>query len=174
MNIKTADGKIFEWQFRGDKVNEFAEGEHIPYDLRTGKDIIGEHEELRPLYEPLNKMLADKIDNKPNKNKIPNYAYKEYNRYLDDYYTHLRKLELGFESTEPQLSDYGKVENLLKNAKTPEEKAEISEKYSDGFKFDNRLAAKNLIKLHDIAERLKKGEITQQQALDEYNNYVKN
>ena len=43
MNFKTKNGEVFEWQFRGEKVNVFAEGEHVIYDLRTGKNIIGEY-----------------------------------------------------------------------------------------------------------------------------------
>lgn len=137
INFKTKTGEIMEWQFRGDKVNEFAEGEHIPYDLRTNKNIIGEHKELEPLYNPIKELLS--------KETMSEETYKEYNRYLTDYYTHLRKLELGFESTEPKLEDYGK-----------------------GFKFDARLKAENLVKLHEVAEKLKKGEITQELALNDY------
>jgi len=138
IDFKTADGDVFEWQYRGKFVDNFAEGEHIPYDLRTGKDIIGEHEELRPLYEPLQKMLS--------KDNMPKEVYAQYNKYLTDYYTHLRKLELGFESKPPRLSDY-----------------EIN-----GFKFDSRLEANNLVELHNIAEKLKKGEITQKEAINQY------
>ncbi len=141
INFKTKTGEILEWQFRGDKVNNFAEGEHIPYDLRTNKDIIGTHKELEPLYEPIKELLS--------KEKMSEETYNEYNRYLTDYYNHLRKLELGFESTEPKLENYGK-----------------------GFKFDVRLKAQNLVKLHEVAEKLKNGNITQEQALQEYNNTI--
>lgn len=138
INFKTTDGDVFEWQYRGALVDNFAEGEHIPYDLRTGKDIIGEHEELRPLYEPLQKMLS--------KDNMPKEVYAQYNKYLTDYYTHLRKLELGFESTPPKLSDY-----------------EIN-----GFKFDSVLEAENLIKIHEIADDLKHNKISQQDAINKY------
>lgn len=141
VNFITKDGKIIEWQFRGDKVNEFAEGEHIPYDLRTGKNIIGEHKELEELYNPFIDMLSEKNMNKE--------TYKEYNRYLSDYYTHLRKLELGFDSVEPKLEDYGK-----------------------GFKFDERLSAKNLIVLHETAEKIKNKVLSVKDAMDEYNKKV--
>ena len=141
VNFITKDGKIIEWQFRGDKVNEFAEGEHIPYDLRTGKNIIGEHKELEELYNPFIDMLSEKNMNKE--------TYKEYNRYLSDYYTHLRKLELGFDSVEPKLEDYGK-----------------------GFKFDERLCAKNLIVLHETAEKIKNKVLSVKDAMDEYNKKI--
>lgn len=138
INFKTKTGEIFEYQYRGDKVNRFAEGEHIPYDLRTGKDIIGKHKELEPLYNPIKKLLS--------KQNMTDDNYAEYNRYLKDYYNHLRKQELGFESTEPKLADYGK-----------------------GYKFDERLNAESLIALHEIGEKLKKGKITQQEAIRQYN-----
>ena len=141
MNFKTKTGETIEWQFRGEEVNRFAEGEHIPYDLRTGKNIIGEHKELEPLYNPIKELLS--------KDKMDDTVYKEYNRYLSDYYKHLRKLELGFESVEPKLADYGK-----------------------GFKFDERLNAENLIALHDVAENLKKGKILQKEAIEQYNKKV--
>ena len=141
MNFKTKTGETIEWQFRGEEVNRFAEGEHIPYDLRTGKNIIGEHKELEPLYNPIKELLS--------KDKMDDTVYKEYNRYLSDYYKHLRKLELGFESVEPKLADYGK-----------------------GFKFDERLNAENLIALHDVAENLKKGKISQKEAIEQYNKKV--
>ena len=141
VNFITKDGKIIEWQFRGDKVNEFAEGEHIPYDLRTGKNIIGEHKELEELYNPFIDMLSEKNMNKE--------TYKEYNRYLSDYYTHLRKLELGFDSVEPKLEDYGK-----------------------GFKFDERLSAKNLIVLHETAEKIKNKVLSVKDAINEYNSKI--
>ena len=140
-NFTTKDGKTIEWQFRGDKVNEFAEGEHIPYDLRTGKDIIGEHKELEVLYNPLIEMLSEKNMEKD--------TYKEYNRYLGDYYTHLRKLELGFDSVEPKLEDYGK-----------------------GFKFDERLSAKNLIALHEAADKIKNRVLSVKDAMEEYNSKI--
>ena len=141
VNFITKDGKIIEWQFRGDKVNEFAEGEHIPYDLRTGKNIIGEHKELEELYNPFIDMLSEKNMNKE--------TYKEYNRYLSDYYTHLRKLELGFDSVEPKLEDYGK-----------------------GFKFDEHLSAKNLIVLHETAEKIKNKVLSVKDAINEYNSKI--
>ena len=141
VNFITKDGKIIEWQFRGDKVNEFAEGEHIPYDLRTGKNIIGEHKELEELYNPFIDMLSE--------NNMKKETYKEYNRYLSDYYTHLRKLELGFDSVEPKLEDYGK-----------------------GFKFDERLSAKNLIVLHETAEKIKNKVLSVKDAINEYNSKI--
>lgn len=122
LNFKNkADGQIFEWQFRGDKVTVFAEAEHVPYDLRTGKNITSAHPELEPLYAPIKELLSEKA--------MTEAQFNKYNEYLTAHYEHLRKLELGFESTEPRLEDYGN--------------------------FDKRLNAKSLEYLHDAAEKIK-------------------
>ena len=89
MNFETLDGFTYEWQYRGKKLNSFAEGEHIPYDLRTNKDIIGTNKELTRLYEPMKKLLTDK-------NVMTDEMYKEYNHYLTAHYEYLRLAELGF------------------------------------------------------------------------------
>ena len=136
LNFKNkADGKIFEWQFRGDKVTVFAEAEHVPYDLRTGKDIISAHPELEPLYTPIKELLS--------KEAMTEEQFNNYNKYLTAHYEHLRKSELGFESTAPKLEDFGN--------------------------FDNRLSAENLELLHEVSEKLKKGKITQDEAVKLYN-----
>ena len=121
MNFETKDGQVFEWQLRGDKVNVFGEAEHVPYDLRTGKDISAGNPELEEFYAPIKELLS--------KENMSAEDFNDYNNYLTDYYLHLRKLELGFESSEPVLPD----------------------------KFDIRLKAQNLELLHDFAEQVKKG-----------------
>ena len=141
MNFVTKDGKIMEWQFRGLLVDVAAEGEHIIYDLRTGKNITGQHPELACLYDPIKGLLS--------KDKMDEDVYKEYNRYWKDTYNHFRKLELGFESTAPKLADYG-----------------------NGYKFDERLSADNLIALHEISEKLKNGDIDEATALRTYNEAI--
>ncbi len=125
LNLRTKAGEVIEWQYRGDKVNTFAEGEHVPYDIRTGKNPGAGNPALEALYEPYKEMLS--------KEKMTEDMFGEYNRYLNDYYTHLRNLELGFESVEPKLSDYGK-----------------------GHKFDDCLSAQSLMELHEKAEKIKK------------------
>ncbi len=121
MNFETKDGQVFEWQLRGDKVNVFGEAEHVPYDLRTGKDISSGNPELAEFYAPIKELLSEE--------NMSAEDFNDYNNYLTDYYLHLRKLELGFESSEPVLPD----------------------------KFDIRLKAQNLELLHDFAEQVKKG-----------------
>lgn len=134
MNFKTKNGEVFEWQFRGEKVNVFAEGEHIVYDLRTNKDIIGDNKELEPLYEPMKKLLDE--DN------MPEAVYNSYNEYLTDYYVYFRRQELGFDAVKPKLEDYQVF----------------------GYKFDKLLDAESLMKLHDVAEKVKQGLISGEDA----------
>ena len=69
--------------------------------------------------------------------------FNNYNKYLTAHYEHLRKSELGFESTAPKLEDFGN--------------------------FDKRLSAENLELLHEVSEKLKKGKITQDEAVKLYN-----
>jgi len=136
MNFVTKDGDVFEWQYRGDKLNDFGEGEHVPYDLRTGKDIIGKDVILTDLYQPMKELLT-------NKDLMPDDLYKEYNAYLTAHYRYLREVELGFaEPNNPPKLPAG---------------------------LDTRLRADNLVLLHNIAEKLKKGELTKDEALKQYN-----
>ena len=108
MNFVTKDGFTFEWQLRGSKVNTFAECEHVPYDIREGKDVTGGKKILERLYAPI-KDAVEHLDDK---------QYEKYNNYLTAHYEHLRKQELGFESIAPVLEDFGlndpklKAENL--------------------------------------------------------------
>ena len=132
MNFVTKDGFTFEWQLRGSKVNTFAECEHVPYDIREGKDVTGGKKILERLYAPI-KDAVEHLDDK---------QYEKYNNYLTAHYEHLRKQELGFESTAPVLEDFGLN--------------------------DPKLKAENLELLHDLADALKKGKIDENTALYTY------
>lgn len=138
MNFVTKDGDTIEWQFRGKDVDRFAEGEHIPYDLRTGKDITGGNPKLESFYSDFKSMLLG----------MEKDHYKAYNKYLDAHYEHLRKLELGFESTPPKLQDFA----------------------PEGVVFSDKLEAESLIKISKIAHDLKDGKISLEVALEQYNN----
>ena len=151
INFVTKTGEIIEWQFRGDLVNDFAEAEHLPYDIRTGKHPWNQYPELETLFKPVADLLDEKV--------MPKHAYKQLNKYFTDYYTHLRRLELGFESEEPRLEDYEHYE--------VEEKDGTKTKHT--YKFDKRLSAKSLEALHFYGEGIKDGVITPEQALKEYN-----
>lgn len=108
VNFENADGTIFEWQLRGKQVDFFAEIEHMPYDLRTNKDISGGNPELAILLDDTKELLKE--DN------IKPEDYADYNKYLTAHYRHLRYLELGIESEAPKLPEKFdarlKVENL--------------------------------------------------------------
>lgn len=135
MNFETLDGFTYEWQYRGKKLNSFAEGEHIPYDLRTNKDIIGTNKELTRLYEPMKKLLTDK-------KVMTDTMYEEYNHYLTAHYEYLRLAELGFNDgmNPPKLpkgfDERLRAENLElvheiaeKIKKNPEKEAEFLREY---------------------------------------------
>ena len=134
---------IFEFQFRGKEVDEFAEGEHIPYDLRTGKDIIGKDTQLKVLYEPMKELLRVLKSDSTETVGMTDVQYKTYEGYLSKYYEYLRGKELGIAIDKPKFP-------------------------TGDFPRDKRLMAENLIILHNIAERLKKNEITPTEALQEY------
>ncbi len=132
MNFQTKDGFTFEWQLRGSKVNKFAECEHVPYDIREDKDVTGGRKFLKALYEPIENTVKG----------LSKEEFNKYNEYLTAHYEHLRKQELGFESTPPKLEDF--------NLKDP------------------KLKAENLELLHEISDKLKNGEINEQTALLSY------
>lgn len=74
---RTGNGEL---QIRGSEVNAFADVEHIPYDIRTGK-IAFNDTKYSGIYDIIKKM----DDN----------TYNSYNRYLADTYKTLRLKELG-------------------------------------------------------------------------------
>lgn len=156
INFVTKTGEVIEWQFRGELVDRFAEAEHLPYDLRTGKHPWKQIPELEPLYKPIADLLNEDV--------MPKHAYKQINRYFTDYYTHLRRLELGFDSEEPKLSNY-------ENYRAKDENG-VERNFT--YKFDKRLEAKNLIALHDFAEGIKDGLITSERAVEEFNMFLRN
>ena len=91
-----------ELQIRGTEVNDFADVEHIPYDIKKDK-IIASDTEYAPVYN-LIKGLSDD-------------AYKSYNTYLTKVYNWLRLKELGIETSEPVIkeimSGYGLSDEAL-------------------------------------------------------------
>ena len=136
MNFRTKDGFVYEWQYRGSSVNNFAEGEHIPYDLRTNKDIIGKNEELHDLFDPIKTLLSKENMSEP--------QFKEYNNYLTAHYEYLRLTELGFvDGKNPPKLPMGfdprlRAENLEllhekaeETKKHPKEKDRIYKEYTD-------------------------------------------
>lgn len=83
-----------ELQIRGDKLNQFADVEHIPYDIRTGKISVNDSK-YSDIYSLIRKLTDDE--------------YTKYNTYLADTYKTLRMQELGLlpdDAILPNLSDY--------------------------------------------------------------------
>ena len=99
---KLKDGTIAngELQIRGTKVNEFAEVEHIPYDIRSGK-IYKDDPKYADIYDLITKM--EDVD------------YDSYNKYLSDVYKTLRLQELGLlpdSAIMPNIKNYMSNSNL--------------------------------------------------------------
>lgn len=93
-----------ELQIRGTKVNEFAEVEHIPYDIRSGK-IFKDDPKYADVYELISKMK--------------NTDYDNYNKYLSDVYKTLRMQELGLlpdNTVMPNIKNYLTDSNLSDEA----------------------------------------------------------
>lgn len=161
-NFRTKNGFIFEGQWRGSIVDPFAEAEHVPYDIRTGKDIIGVHKELTNIYKPIIESLAGE-------NKISDVMFDKHTNYLTEYYEYSRKTELGFEDGKnPPKFPAGldtrlRAENLLllheyveKIKKEPEREAELRAEYESKLVQNTPENTKPLNKrqIDDIAEHL--------------------
>lgn len=102
---KLKDGTIAngELQIRGTKVNEFAEVEHIPYDIRSGK-IFKDDPKYADIYELISNMK--------------NADYDSYNQYLGDVYKTLRMQELGLL---PDSAVMPNIENYMSNSSLNDE-----------------------------------------------------
>ncbi len=102
---KLKDGTIAngELQIRGTKVNEFAEVEHIPYDIRSGK-IFKDDPKYADIYELISNMK--------------NADYDSYNQYLGDVYKTLRMQELGLL---PDSAVLPNIENYMSNSSLNDE-----------------------------------------------------
>lgn len=105
MNTKQilADGSYGngELQIRGIDLNKFADVEHIPYDIKSGKIKIDD-----PKYSDICKIIKD----------MPEATYNKYNQFLTDTYHSLRLKELGIESTLPDISKVFSTDELSTEA----------------------------------------------------------
>ena len=77
-----------ELQIRSTKLNEFAEAEHIPYDIRKGK-IKKTDKKYAPIYNLIKGMNKE--------------SYNNYNKYLTKVYQSIRMQELGLDVKVPEL-----------------------------------------------------------------------
>lgn len=112
MGEKLADTEL---QVRGKHVNDFAEIEHVPYDIRQNKITD-------PKYNEIKNVMRGMSDD----------SYKEYSKYLSDTYTYHRLNELGVHTAKPELSktlkwaDVDKLPEDLKNVVKAGEKIDES------------------------------------------------
>ena len=125
MNFVTKEGFVYEWQLRGEKINKFAECEHVPYDIRENKDVTGGRKILKNLYAPIETAVK----------RLDEVQYENYNKYLTAHYEYLRMQELGFESTPPRLEDFGLNDPKLK-AENLELLHDLAEKLKKNFRLD--------------------------------------
>ena len=100
---KLSDGTVGngELQIRGTQLNEFADAEHIPYDIRTGK-ITASDTKYSDVYDIISSM-------KPK-------TYSKYNNFLKDTYQYLRLKELGIETKMPDITTYFNSKELSQDA----------------------------------------------------------
>lgn len=111
-NIIHQNGGRGEIQFRGTHTNDFAEYEHIAYDLRLGKNTLG------PFFD----------DYATTVKKLTDKEYSLYNEYLEGCYNYRNRLELGLPARKPKLP--GKLPKILseENMKALHDKACYQEK----------------------------------------------
>lgn len=91
MNIITKQGQKEELQFRGTLINDFAEYEHVPYDIRKAKITVS-GPEFASIEDLLTSMDKD--------------TYAKYTDYLRALYNAYRKQELGFDVQIPDIKNY--------------------------------------------------------------------
>ena len=86
MNITHSGGTYGELQIRGKIMDKYGEIEHIPYDIRRGKNIGKNIPELEALFEP----VEDAVHSLKR-----NGLDKVYDDYILNCYQYLRKYEQG-------------------------------------------------------------------------------
>ena len=96
INLKTKTGRTIELQIRFDTVDEFAEAEHLVYDSKTNKDIIGRHEEISGTLNFFKFQLPDFSDET---------VKKTYDKYTQAIYRRRFLKAFGIEIDEPKLPE---------------------------------------------------------------------
>lgn len=109
MKIKSKNGAIMELQIRGKHVHDLAKVEHIPYDLREGKDIAKGNNKIGIILTKIQKAIK-KLDEK---------QFTEYDKYIYENYVYAQAKEISKPAAKPTLpkgiNPILSVENL-KNA----------------------------------------------------------
>lgn len=89
MNIEHTNGALGEIQFKGRHIDKFGEYEHIAYDLRQGKNTLGE------VFDEYASVVSH----------LPDSQYQIYNKYLESCYNYCHRLELGLPAKKPVLPE---------------------------------------------------------------------
>ena len=93
LKINHKNGSYGELQIRGKMVDKVAEFEHVPYDLKTGKDISRGSNKIGGLLTPFRKAVK----------KLSDEQYADYEKYLAKTYRYARRQELGLNSKKVKL-----------------------------------------------------------------------
>ncbi len=90
LSIENESGNLIkgELQIRGIELNEFADAEHIPYDIRSGK-IVASDTKYSEIFNLIKNMDSD--------------TYNLYNNYLTKTYDWYRLEELGIKTAKPTM-----------------------------------------------------------------------
>lgn len=95
MKVQPKNGKVIELQIRGKHVDEFADVEHIPYDLRQGKDISKGNNKIGILLANVQKIIRNLSEDQ----------YKQYQEYIYNNYIYAQAKELGKTVEKPTLPE---------------------------------------------------------------------
>lgn len=112
MNIEHTNGALGEIQFKGRHIDEFGEYEHIAYDLRQGKNTLGE------VFNEYAEVVS----------KLPDSQYQIYNKYLESCYNYCHRLELGLPAKKPVLPESLNPILSMDSMKALHEKGELVKK----------------------------------------------
>ena len=95
MNIRSKSGAIIELQIRGEHVHDLAKIEHIPYDLREGKDIAKGNNQIGIILARIQKAIK----------KLNEEQFIEYEKYIYNRFVYAQAKEFGKSATKPTLPD---------------------------------------------------------------------
>lgn len=95
LKVKPKGGQLLELQIRGKYVDEFADAEHITYDLRQGKDIAKGNNKAGILLAKVQKAIKG----------LSGQKYTEYQKYIYDNYMYAQRKELGLSAEAPKLPE---------------------------------------------------------------------
>jgi hypothetical protein len=95
MKIQSKNGAIMEFQIRGEHVHDLAKIEHIPYDLRQGKDIAKGNNQIGIILTKVQKAIK----------QLNEKQFVEYERYIYENYVYAQAQEFGKPAIKPPLPE---------------------------------------------------------------------